>query len=140
MWAFGDGSSSTDENPLHSFETNAFYTVCLTASGPNGIDVFCNSVSSDNSTAGIANVNAFETLRVYPNPFNEAVNIDLTVKTNISITVQITDISGKTMEIKKVDLIVGNNNIRFETGHLNNGMYLLSILGEGLNKNFKVIK
>ncbi len=139
-WAFGDGSSSTDENPLHSFETNAFYTVCLTASGPNGIDVFCNSVSSDNSTAGIANVNAFETLRVYPNPFNEAVNIDLTVKTNISITVQITDISGKTMEIKKVDLIVGNNNIRFETGHLNNGMYLLSILGEGLNKNFKVIK
>jgi hypothetical protein len=44
------------------------------------------------------------------------------------------------MEIKKVDLLPGNNNIRFETGHLNNGMYLLNILGEGLNKNFKVIK
>jgi PKD repeat protein len=139
-WAFGDGYSSTDENPLHSFETNEFYMVCLTASGPNGIDVFCNSVSSDNSTTKIANVNTFEMLRVYPNPFNESVNIDLSVKTNISITFQITDISRKTMEIKKIDLPPGNNNIKFETSHLNNGMYLLTILGEGLNKTFKVIK
>ncbi|MFZ4797301.1 MAG: PKD domain-containing protein [Bacteroidia bacterium] len=139
-WAFGDGSSSIDQNPLHSFETNGFYTVCLTASGPNGIDVFCNSVSSDNSTTRITNAFAFETLIVYPNPFNELVNIDLTVKTNMSITVQITDISGKIIENKKVELPSGNNNIRFETGHLNNGMYILNILGEGLNKNFKVIK
>ena len=35
LWDFGDGTSSTDPDPLHSFSPG-IYTVTLSASGPNG--------------------------------------------------------------------------------------------------------
>jgi PGF-pre-PGF domain-containing protein len=35
-WDFGDSSSSTDQNPLHVYETPGDYTVILTASNENG--------------------------------------------------------------------------------------------------------
>jgi PGF-pre-PGF domain-containing protein/uncharacterized repeat protein (TIGR01451 family) len=37
-WDFGDGNSSTDQNPLHVFPTAGTYTVNLTASNLNGTD------------------------------------------------------------------------------------------------------
>jgi len=37
-WNFGDGSSSTDQNPKHTYTTLGTYTVSLTASNANGQD------------------------------------------------------------------------------------------------------
>jgi PKD repeat protein len=37
-WDFGDGSSSTDANPSHTFVAPGSYTITLTASGPYGLD------------------------------------------------------------------------------------------------------
>jgi FOG: PKD repeat len=37
-WSFGDGSTSTDENPTHTYSTPGVYTVELTVSGPGGSD------------------------------------------------------------------------------------------------------
>jgi PKD repeat protein len=36
LWDFGDGNSSTEENPVHTYADNGLYTVKLTASNPNG--------------------------------------------------------------------------------------------------------
>jgi len=36
MWDFGDGSTSTDTNPTHEYDTDGIYTVQLTATGPGG--------------------------------------------------------------------------------------------------------
>jgi uncharacterized repeat protein (TIGR01451 family) len=38
-WDFGDGNSSTDQNPTHSFAAAGTYTVSLTATNANGSDV-----------------------------------------------------------------------------------------------------
>ncbi|MCP5024043.1 MAG: PKD domain-containing protein [bacterium] len=38
-WDFGDGSSSTEQNPLHTYTNPGFYTVTLTASNVYGSDV-----------------------------------------------------------------------------------------------------
>ncbi|WP_200975645.1 PKD domain-containing protein [Echinicola sp. 20G] len=35
-WNFGDGNTSTEENPSHSYEAAGIYTVVLTAKGANG--------------------------------------------------------------------------------------------------------
>jgi len=37
-WDFGDGSSSTEEDPSHVYAGAGLYTVTLTASGPGGVD------------------------------------------------------------------------------------------------------
>lgn len=35
-WNFGDGASSTDENPIHTYTSNGVYTVVLTATNATG--------------------------------------------------------------------------------------------------------
>jgi len=37
-WEFGDGTTSSSQNPTHSFTTPGFYTVCLTV---QGVDTLC---------------------------------------------------------------------------------------------------
>ncbi len=38
IWDFGDGYSSTDRNPVHTFDDPGVYTVTLTAPGPDGVN------------------------------------------------------------------------------------------------------
>ncbi|MGK7390082.1 MAG: PKD domain-containing protein [Candidatus Cyclobacteriaceae bacterium M2_1C_046] len=37
-WDFGDGNTSTEENPVHVYDSYGTYTVVLTATGPGGTD------------------------------------------------------------------------------------------------------
>jgi len=37
-WDFGDGASSSEQNPVHTYEEPGAYTVSLTVSGPSGSD------------------------------------------------------------------------------------------------------
>jgi PKD repeat protein len=43
-WNFGDGTTSTQQNPIHSYASAGNYTVSLTATGPGG----SNTVTSSN--------------------------------------------------------------------------------------------
>lgn len=40
LWKFGDGTTSTDENPIHTYLANGSYNVSLIASGACGADTF----------------------------------------------------------------------------------------------------
>jgi len=45
FWDFGDGFSDTTANPAHTYGANGTYLVCLSATGPCGTDVFCDTVT-----------------------------------------------------------------------------------------------
>jgi gliding motility-associated-like protein len=48
FWGFGDGTGSTDENPVHLFKKTGNYTVCLEAKNISGcVDTVCKTVSAD---------------------------------------------------------------------------------------------
>ncbi|MFC1948478.1 PKD domain-containing protein, partial [Chloroflexota bacterium] len=36
LWEFGDGETSTDENPSHSYDDSGYYTVSLTVTDDRG--------------------------------------------------------------------------------------------------------
>ncbi|HTY52649.1 MAG TPA: PKD domain-containing protein, partial [Methanomicrobiales archaeon] len=38
LWEFGDGTTSTDENPVHTFASDGSYSIALTVSSPVGRD------------------------------------------------------------------------------------------------------
>ena len=44
-WDFGDGGSSTDQNPTHTYAAHGAYTVTLTVSGPGGSDTESQTVT-----------------------------------------------------------------------------------------------
>lgn len=45
LWDFGDGNTSTDENPSHTFAAPGNYNVCLTVSNAVGDNMTCQTVS-----------------------------------------------------------------------------------------------
>jgi len=47
LWDFGDGSTSTMQNPNHTYAAPGTYTVCLTVSNPCGSDSSCTPVTID---------------------------------------------------------------------------------------------
>ena len=57
-WNFGDGGTSTDQNPSHQYATPGDYTVSLTATNPNGshtrVQPLLISVPEPSSDAGLA--------------------------------------------------------------------------------------
>jgi PKD repeat protein len=40
LWGFGDGTTSTERNPIHPYSARGAYTVTLTVSGADGTDAY----------------------------------------------------------------------------------------------------
>ncbi len=56
-WDFGDGNTSTMQNPTHTYATGGTYTVCLIAASSCDADTICTSVTVNdcvNPTAGFS--------------------------------------------------------------------------------------
>lgn len=66
-WDFGDGNTSTQQNPIHTYATEGSYTVCLTVTDDCGSDNVCATV--DISTTGIEE-NIFDAISIFPMPAN----------------------------------------------------------------------
>ncbi|MBC8048340.1 MAG: PKD domain-containing protein, partial [Fimbriimonadaceae bacterium] len=49
-WDFADGFTSTDQNPVHTFEENGSYNVCLTATNAGGSNTNCHLVGINFAT------------------------------------------------------------------------------------------
>lgn len=53
LWSFGDGNTSTQQNPNHSYANPGTYTVCLIATNVCGSDTICSQVTVVCPTPGV---------------------------------------------------------------------------------------
>ena len=74
QWTFGDGNSSTEQNPNHTYTENGTYEVCLIVSNEAGSDTTCQQVMVVvTSTQDLANAK----FKVFPNPTRGQVTVSL---------------------------------------------------------------
>lgn len=60
LWDFGDGNTSTQQNPSHTYASSGNYTVCLTAVTDCGVDSTCATITvtvCNNPTAAFSETN-----------------------------------------------------------------------------------
>lgn len=74
LWTFGDGNTSTEQNPVHIYNANGTYTVCLTVSNIWGTTQICEDITI--VTTGADTPNSASTLRLQPNPTSGIVWIE----------------------------------------------------------------
>ena len=74
-WTFSNGGGSFSQNPSHSFAADSIYTVCLTVTDDCGQNTFCDTISTY-STANL-NTNFSSSVTIYPNPFQNELQIKL---------------------------------------------------------------
>lgn len=129
-WDFGDGSTSTLQNPAHNFATNGTYTVTLTLNACGKIYTKTKQITI--STLSNVTFNLSK-IKIYPNPTNDYLMIS-----NIEIdALKVFDSSGKFI---KTSFSKSENGYKLDVSHLQNGNYILQLSKENGTQSFKFIK
>jgi len=111
-WDFGDGNTSSEQNPIHVYAAEGNYTVCLTAVNIGGPDTECKELFL------VSGIDAPQTgVRLFPNPIHNTlqlfsdvafVNADITVYDALGIKIiQQGSLQGKLIQIPFTSLPSG---------------------------------
>ncbi len=73
-WDFGDGGSSTTENPAHVYAAGGNYNVCLVANNKYDDDSNCKTIAIN---VAVINYALDKALTVYPTPANANVTVEV---------------------------------------------------------------
>lgn len=74
FWEFGDGASSTEQNPTHTYVMDGTYTVCLTAGNAWGSAQYCEEVTI--TVTSVGQLQATDGIVLTPNPASTSVRVD----------------------------------------------------------------
>jgi PKD repeat protein len=118
-WDFGDGNTSTSQNPTNNYAAAGSYFVCLTVVDSCGTDTYCDSTV--NVVTSI-NENSLDFgLSVYPNP--TAGNLNVTA--NVSIErVQLLSVTGSLVTDMNN---INSSNYQLDGSNLESGIYFLRV-------------
>lgn len=94
----------------------------------------------DTSTS-IKNIDVLNQLVIAPNPVTNGQTYLLTdASKNIdNATLSITDINGRVISQKQTQIKAGFYQMPIQVGHLNKGLYIISVAAEGWNKSTKMV-
>lgn len=134
-WDFGDGTTSTVQNPTHLFTSNGVYTVTITVT-------FCGGIVDTQTmliTVGGIGINELEsttsTVIVYPNPTTDVLYIQNSSEwTNVSI--DLFDLTGRNVVNEKFATIA-KTGIQLNTTDYAPGQYILQV--HYLNEYYQLI-
>jgi PKD repeat protein len=148
FWDFGDGNTSTLQNPTHDYGASGNYTVCLLITGVNAAGVKCENriclpVSVQNCfKKGIINDKADASiLAIYPNPANDVVNISFKMNVAGQVNISVSDVQGRIVAVMKdAYYAYGYHNITWNV-NVHAGWYLITIkTAEGIDQKQLLIQ
>ena len=143
-WNFGDGSSSNEYSPTHTYNNSGTFTVYLAVYDTL---VSCSDtlyqvipIKPDTITSGLSSDPVFQELQFYPVPLSDKLSIKYTPAFDEMVTVKIINMLGST-ELIETHFISGiNNQIVISTSQLCKGVYLMELSTNGGSIIRKLIK
>jgi uncharacterized repeat protein (TIGR01451 family) len=117
LWDFGDGSTSTDQHPTHTYATPGDYTVCLTATNDWGSSQTCQPVMILTGTKELAGATAG--IFVYPNPVQQVLFIEKTTGQPLEAT--LSAVTGQVV----MSLVLTEKMTAVDVSGLTSGVWLL---------------
>jgi len=129
LWDFGDGGTSTQQNPLHTFNANGSYTISLTVSTGTAQATEVKTAYIQVGPQGIGENGLSDRITAFPVPAESTMQLD---SPELIRTVIVTDLTGKELN----QIIVNDRRAVINTSQLNSGTYLL-IIETGIGKAIK---
>jgi len=123
-WYFGDGNTSTSQNPSHTYNADGKYTVKLVVSSSSSEDSIEKVDYITVGPVGFEDIDLNEHLKIYPNPIqqNSSLFIDYE-KVQIS-RIELVNIIGKNIPLE-TERTTGH--IKLLTNSLSSGIYILKL-------------
>lgn len=124
FWEFGDGGTSTEQNPVHTYGVIGMYEVVLT------IDDGCSTtVEIPVGTTSTSNVGAAEGFAVFPNPATTTVFLKNLKFGENRLSLKLHDVSGKLVKSEDFE----GEQLELSVDNLNPGIYFISVSEVGGN-------
>ena len=134
LWEFGDGATSADENPVHTYPHSGAFQGSLTAWNEYGADTRDFTVNIVIQSTG---ERLHEKIRLYPNPANDLLYIDAE-ENLLPLHLEIINSQGMTL---RTEILTAKEACVSLSG-LNSGVYVarMSSAGNQFNSKFMVVK
>lgn len=146
LWEFGDGNTSTEENPQHEYNQSGMYTVCLFMTDTtNGCeDHFCLTLTFElgfeplhfdefpqGAQAASHAASGFTDGPVivrYTNPASDDILIDYTLDKASTVRIELYDLTGFRLVSEYIGTQpAGKQQQTMDISHLHPGLYILSV-------------
>ncbi|MDT0294560.1 T9SS type A sorting domain-containing protein [Mesonia ostreae] len=133
LWDFGDGSTSTAENPVHTYTAIGEYTVSLTTTK-------CGKTDTKTKNITIANLslekNEIQEVHLYPNPASTFISL-LWKENQQAVKISIVDLNGKTIMHQTVNV---SAEAQLDISTLTSGIYFIRMTTNTGSYTFKFLK
>ncbi len=137
LWHFGDGTTSTQANPTHTYSSSGSYNVNLIATNACGVDSITNNI---NVVLSINENNPLSNLSIYPNPTNSMLYIQLPTLTSEKLQLQLVSITGQFIWNNTYESSNSAFNTTIDMSMFAKGIYYLRVQQQNQLTVRKVIK
>ncbi|RMG85398.1 MAG: PKD domain-containing protein [Bacteroidetes bacterium] len=126
LWDFGDGNTSTEENPTHAYNDIGQFDVTLSVENDCGDDQISQTLDI---MVGTRETSVDFTANLFPNPTDGSFQIALVAQHSEDLTIEILDLRGRTLQ--SANLRLGNTPLtrRFDADTWAAGVYFVKITG-----------
>ena len=135
-WDFGDGNTSSEQYPVHTYENEGTYQVSLVVTTDIGTESVPFVADIQIGTLNISDNNLpedFGLIKNYPNPFNPNTTIEYYLGESGLVTLSVYDINGKLIDsIVNSYQVSGNHSIIWQPNNISSGMYYINLI-QGMN-------
>jgi PKD repeat protein len=124
-WDFGDGRTSTQANPVHTFQSVGSFQVCLVVDNDCGTDTTCRIITIE--ATGIGNIDDMVEMDVFPNPSSTSVQIHVTSTGEDVREITLVDAVGQ--HVRHYRAVHGSKSeeVRWDVSGLSAGVYLVQV-------------
>lgn len=110
-------------------------------SGDSGDGAGCNTLTIlEQQGSGFAGVNLLSEPLFFPNPVEDALQIELEAKKPVSLIVSVTDLTGKQLVFQKLETQTGRNLFQLNTADWKTGTYWVRLTGKGVDIQSTLLK
>ena len=141
LWDFGDGKTSTDENPYHIYDTTGAYTVTLTASNNcGGVDSSFTLNVVVPQTGNISKLSAFGEINIYPVPTNSLLQFTINNQLYGSLIMEVLDATGKQIKTTTFAKASTSYSNEIDLSDVETGIYFIRFTINNATTSLRAIK
>ena len=135
-WDYGDGNTSSEQYPVHTYENEGTYQVSLVVTTDIGTESVPFVADIQIGTLNISDNNLpedFGLVKNYPNPFNPNTTIEYYLGESGMVTMNVYDVNGKLIDsIVNTYQVSGKHSIIWQPNNISSGMYYINLV-QGMN-------
>ncbi|MBK7440405.1 MAG: choice-of-anchor L domain-containing protein [Chitinophagales bacterium] len=133
-WDFGDGNTSNELNPVHTYAVAGLYEVCLSIVNVYG----CDDITCQTTEVGVdLAVNDLDNnITISPNPANEFIQVAFTTPLSGNVVIQVKNIVGEVVNTTSA----ASSNTTINISNLAAGIYFVEINNNGTIVSQKIEK